>query len=51
MPVLGQFRKGGKVAKTGKYVLHAGEKVVPKGKRKAPHHGPEKMVSVAALRA
>jgi hypothetical protein len=28
------YRKGGKVRKTGKAVLHAGERVIPKGKRK-----------------
>lgn len=50
-PVMGTFKKGGKVPKTGKYILHSGEKVVPKGKRKAPNRGPEKMISVAALKA
>ncbi len=28
--VLGQFKKGGKVKKTGKYMVHKGEKVVKK---------------------
>ena len=50
-PAQGTFKKGGKVPKTGKYILHAGERVIPKGKRKAPNRGPEKMVSVAALKA
>jgi hypothetical protein len=27
-PMLGSFKKGGKVKKTGKYLLHKGEKVV-----------------------
>lgn len=29
MPILGSFRKGGRVPKTGAYILHKGEKVVP----------------------
>lgn len=29
MPILGSFRKGGRVSKTGAYILHKGEKVVP----------------------
>lgn len=29
MPILGSFKKGGKVKKTGAYILHKGEKVVP----------------------
>lgn len=33
-PVLGSFKKGGKVKKTGLYKLHKGEKVVRKGKKK-----------------
>lgn len=31
-PVLGSFKKGGKVKKTGNYKLHKGENVVPTGK-------------------
>ena len=34
MPILGSFQKGGKVHKTGAYILHKGEKVVPVKKRK-----------------
>jgi len=34
-PVLGSYKKGGKVKKTGLYKLHKGEKVVPvKSKKK-----------------
>lgn len=29
--ILGGFKKGGKVKKTGNYKLHKGERVVPKG--------------------
>lgn len=28
-PILGSFKKGGRVKKTGAYILHKGEKVVP----------------------
>jgi hypothetical protein len=34
-PVLGQFKKGGKVPKTGLYKLHKGEEVKPVGKLNA----------------
>lgn len=34
IPVLGSFKKGGKVKRTGCYLLHKGEKVVPVRKRK-----------------
>lgn len=34
MPILGSFQKGGRVHKTGAYILHKGEKVVPVRKRK-----------------
>jgi hypothetical protein len=50
-PVLGQFHKGGKVGKTGAYMLKKGEHVIAKGKRKMVNHEPQKMVSIAALRA
>ena len=33
--VLGSYKKGGKVDKTGAYELHAGEAVLPKDKKKA----------------
>jgi hypothetical protein len=32
--VIGSFKKGGRVKKTGKYMLHKGEKVVPKRAKK-----------------
>lgn len=32
--VLGSFKKGGRVKKTGVYLLHAGERVIPVRKRK-----------------
>lgn len=32
MPILGQFKKGGKVHKTGAYILHKGERVIPSRK-------------------
>jgi hypothetical protein len=47
---LGTFKHGGKVPKTGKYMLHRGEHVVAKGKRKMTDNRPE-MMSVAALKA
>jgi hypothetical protein len=50
-PILGQFHKGGKVRKDGAYVLKAGEHVVPRGKRKMSERKPQKMVSVAVLKA
>jgi len=31
--LLGSFKRGGKVPKTGAYKLHAGEYVIPKGKK------------------
>lgn len=34
-PILGSFKKGGKVKRTGLYQLHSGEKVVPRGGLKA----------------
>lgn len=36
VPILGQFKKGGRVNKTGAYILHKGEKVIPttKARRK-----------------
>lgn len=29
IPVIGSFRKGGHVKKTGAYILHKGERVIP----------------------
>lgn len=29
IPILGSFKKGGKVKKTGAYLLHKGERVIP----------------------
>ena len=29
LPIIGSFKKGGKVKKTGAYILHQGETVVP----------------------
>jgi|HubBroStandDraft_5_1064220.scaffolds.fasta_scaffold302617_2 hypothetical protein len=49
-PLQASFKKGGKVPKTGKYLLHKGEHVVAKGKRKMSDKKPE-LVSVAELRA
>lgn len=34
VPLLGQFKKGGMVKKTGAYILHKGEKVIPSKKVK-----------------
>jgi hypothetical protein len=31
IPIIGSFKKGGKVKKTGAYILHKGEKVIPSG--------------------
>lgn len=50
-PILGQFHKGGKVQKTGNYRLKKGEHVIAKGQRKLVNHGPQKLVSIAALKA
>lgn len=49
-PLQGSFKKGGKVPKTGKYLLHKGEHVVAKGKRKMSDKKPE-LVSVAELKS
>jgi hypothetical protein len=49
-PVLGRFHKGGKVPKTGAYLLKKGEHVIAKGHRKKVDHAPEKMASVERLR-
>jgi hypothetical protein len=38
--LLGSMKKGGKVAKTGPYKLHKGEKVVPAHKAKAAGKAP-----------
>lgn len=51
MPFQGTFKKGGKVPKTGAYLLHKDEHVIPKGKRKMTNRKPEKLVSIAALKA
>lgn len=32
IPIIGSFKKGGKVHKTGAYLLHKGEKVIPTGR-------------------
>jgi hypothetical protein len=38
--VIGSFKKGGRVKKTGKYILHRGEHVVPKrGKKRGKKYG------------
>lgn len=50
-PILGQFHKGGKVPRTGAYQLKKGEHVIAKGHRKMVNHAPQKLESVAALRA
>jgi hypothetical protein len=54
-PALGQMHKGGKVTKTGSYILKKGEHVLPKGKSKLTskirNQKPQKMVSVGALKA
>lgn len=34
IPVIGSFKKGGKVKRTGAYILHKGEHVVPVRKKK-----------------
>lgn len=51
LPIQGSFKKGGRVPKKGVYLLHKDEHVIPKGKRKISSAKPEKLVSVAALRA
>lgn len=50
-PVIGQFHKGGKVPKTANYRLKKGEHVIPVGKRKMTNRGPQKLMSVSALKA
>jgi hypothetical protein len=54
-PPMGMFHKGGKVTKTGSYVLKRGEHVLPKGASKLTskirNAKPQKMVSVGALKA
>jgi hypothetical protein len=47
---LGAFHKGGKVPKTGSYLLKAGEHVVAKG-RKMTNRKPQKLASVKELMA
>jgi hypothetical protein len=32
VPILGSFKRGGRVKKTGAYLLHKGERVIPKRK-------------------
>jgi hypothetical protein len=49
-PVIGGFKKGGKVPKTGKYLLHKNEHVVKAGSRRFTNRKPQKMVSVGALK-
>lgn len=34
IPIIGSFKKGGKVKKTGAYILHKGERVIPVRRRK-----------------
>lgn len=34
IPIIGSFKKGGKVKKTGAYLLHKGELVIPKNRIK-----------------
>lgn len=34
IPIIGSFKKGGKVRRTGAYILHKGEHVIPVRKRK-----------------
>jgi hypothetical protein len=34
LPIIGSFKKGGRVKKTGAYILHKGEHVVPVRRRK-----------------
>jgi hypothetical protein len=48
-PGMPSFKKGGKVPRTGKYLLHKDEHVVPKGKRKMTDRKPE-LVSVGVLK-
>lgn len=34
LPILGAFKRGGYVKKTGAYILHKGEHVIPSKRRK-----------------
>jgi hypothetical protein len=47
---IGQFHKGGRVPKTGSYLLKAGEHVVAKGK-KMTNRKPQNLASVKELMA
>lgn len=38
LPIIGSFKKGGKVKKTGAYILHKGETVVPVRKARYRKH-------------
>jgi hypothetical protein len=37
IPIIGSFKKGGRVKKTGAYILHKGERVIPSGKCSCSH--------------